>query len=113
MSRGLGRVERGVLADLVKRTEDYAKRYPERSDWPDWPRSPVRLDVIADGTGFHPESVRRALKTLAGKGRVVVGRDNGWRVWDSPDGPELINFWESITPTAQLSAEYLSTLTQK
>lgn len=91
MSRGLGRAERAVLAYLAER----AKRDPE------WA---ARLELIADQAGIHPESARRAMKTLAAKGLVELGHDGGWRTWGQ--------MYRTACPTARLSAEYLSTLNE-
>lgn len=90
MSRGLGRVERAVL--------DYLKTRP---DWA------CRLELVADVTGFHAESVRRAFKSLERKDMVILGWDNGWRVIDGAAD----RFYDTACPTARLSAEYSSTLT--
>jgi hypothetical protein len=94
MSRGLGRAERAVLAYLTEQ----ARRHPEHA---------TRLGVIASLTELHPESVRRAMKTLAAKGKLELGWDNGWRVLDS-EGP--FRMWDTAAPTARLSAEQLSAL---
>jgi hypothetical protein len=94
VSRGLGRVQRDVLAFLEKE----ARRSP---DWP------VRLDVITQVTGHHPESVRRAMKSLKRVGHIELGRDSGLRVDEYGD---LYRFWDGPAPTGRLSAAYLSTL---
>jgi hypothetical protein len=93
MSRGLGRAERAILAELVKRD-------------PEWP---LRLNVLAHFTGLHPESLRRAMKSLAEKDLIELGWDNGWRVLESG---AVLRFWETGAPTARLSADYLSTLSR-
>jgi hypothetical protein len=56
MSRGMGRVERDVLMLLcqLRNTE-------------------LGIDYLAEQTVHHPESVRRAMKSLARKGRVQLG----------------------------------------
>lgn len=92
MSRGLGRVERDVLKTMLERHERREEPWPEK------------LWFLWDATGHHPESVRRAMKSLARKGFVRLGWDNGWREWGD-------KFCEA-GPTAALSVEYLSTLNQ-
>jgi hypothetical protein len=95
VSSGLGQLERAVLAYLA----DQARRDPGRA---------TRLDVIVLAVGRHPESVRRAVKSLARKGSVALGWDNGWR--DHGEGPAT--FWPRGTPTARLSAGCLSALAE-
>lgn len=90
MSRGLGRVERAVLAYL----EERARREPL------WP---ISLDLLAYETGHHPESIRRAGKTLQRKGLVEIGWDNGWR-------EQFGKLYDTACPTYLLSAEHSSTL---
>lgn len=97
MSRGLGKAEQAIIADLAKRARQH----------PDWPDRPIRLDVLADATGLHPESLRRAMKTLTAKGITELGWDNGWRVYDTG---EVHKAW-GPGPTVCLSAEKLSALT--
>lgn len=67
----------------------------------------MRLDVIADVTRFHQESIRRAVKTLQRKGYVELGYCNGWLELMSGD---VMRFWPTACPTVRLSVEYLSTL---
>jgi hypothetical protein len=97
MSRGMGRVERAILAFLDERSRrSTGNRH-------------VRLDVFAQVTESHPESVRRAMRSLERRGLVELGYDNGWRC--HPTTGEARRFWESPAPTARLSAGGLSALT--
>jgi hypothetical protein len=91
----LGRVERDILKHMAQDA-----RKPYARDVVGGHRR--RLCSLAHVTGHHPESVRRALKSLERKGYVTLGWDNGYGY----DGSK----WLSAGPTAQLSVEYYSTL---
>lgn len=95
MSRGLGRVERDVLAELIRSAVGPGAD-PDREQ---------KLNVVVYVTKHHPESVRRAFKSLERKGLVVLGWDNGW-LWE-------LGHKFPAGPTARLSAAYYSTLTDE
>lgn len=97
----MGRVERAVLAYLE---EQEARRSGGHH--------PIPMAVFVQTCEAHPESVRRALRSLARRGFVTLGWENGWCLYPTGVNDEYqADFYQPfVGPNADLTVEYAATL---
>ena len=106
MSRGPGTLQRRIMAYVNNHTAS------GRAEGDTDPR-PVKMELLADGTGAHPESIRRALKSLERMGYATLGWSNGFgpdgTVWFK-SGPTILLTDDGLAYAEQLSADDYSAL---
>ena len=106
MSRGPGTLQRRIMAYVNNHTAS------GRAEGDPDPR-PVKMELLADGTGAHPESIRRALKSLERMGYATLGWTNGYGYdgtrWFQA-GPTVLLTDAGLTYAERLSADYYSAL---